>query len=132
MPARTIDDIARPYRRLSGNLAPAAAYTNGAVLWEVIPVRGSARIRARLLCASANGTLDIVTVGPDFDPTQAPATAYASLTGTKHTSGNPTQVAVTAGTEATITHDCYGENFVLLVFTGGGTGTITRVDVSQL
>lgn len=132
MPARAPDDIARPSRRLTGQLAAGAATSNGGVLWEAIAVRGSARVRARILTATNGGTIDLVFVGPNFDP-GTPTAAYASIVGTKYTTGNPTQVAVTAGTEATIVADCYGEGYLLVVFTGSvGAGVITFCDVSQL
>lgn len=131
MPIRQPDDIPRPQRRLTGALATGAATSNGGILYEVVPVRGSARFRCRIKTAGNGGTLDLVFVGPDFDTAQT--VAYGSLAGTLYTTGNPAQVAVTAGTEATITTDCYGEGFLLVKFTGsGGAGTITFCDVSQV
>jgi hypothetical protein len=58
--------------------------------------------------------------------------AYSALGGTLYTSGNPSQLALTAGTEAKTDIDCYGEGYVLLKLTGSGTGTVTYIDVSQL
>lgn len=133
MAPRSPDDIARPSRRLTANLAVGTATSNGGILWEVVPVRGASRFRARIKTASNGGTLDVFPVGPDFDPAQLPATAYASLTGTIYTTGVATQAAVTAGTEATCTLDLYGESYVLVKFTGTvGAGTVTYCDVSQV
>ena len=99
--ARVPPDQSRPSYRLKGQLAAGAATSNGGILYELIPVRGSARVRVRIKTASNGGTLDLFFVGPDFNQQQAEdGVAYGSLTGTIYTTGNPTQVAVTAGTEA--------------------------------
>lgn len=120
----------RPSKRLAGNLAAAAAFVNTNILYEIVPVFGAAGVNARIKTAGAGGTIDIVFVGPDFDQNQAAATAYAALTGTKYTTGNPTQVAVVAGTEALIQSDCIGDGYAIIKFTATGTGTITYCDVS--
>jgi hypothetical protein len=133
MAVRTPDIISRPIYRCTKNLAAAAVTANGGVLWEVVPVRGALRVRVRIKVSGNGGTIDLVFVGPNFDTEQSASTAYASLTGTLYTSGNPTQVAVTAGTETKIDVDCYGENFLLIKYTGAvGAGAITYCDVCQL
>lgn len=119
-----------PIRRLAGTLAPATAFVNNAVKYAVVPLLGALSVTARIKTASAGGTLDVFFVGPDFDPEQT--AAYASLVGTIYATGAPTQVAVSAGTEALITIACTGECYAIIKFTGGGTGTITFCDVSAL
>lgn len=132
--ARSPDDISRPARRLTGALAAGTATSNGGVLYEVIPVRGSARVRVRIKTATNGGTLDVFFVGPDFNQQQSvDGVAYASLVGTIYTTGNGTQASVTAGTEAKVDVDCYGESYAIVKFTGSvGAGVITFVDVSQV
>lgn len=141
MPARAPDDISRPHLQFvaPSALAPGTATSNGGVLYDIIPVRGAARVRVRIKTATNGGTLDLVFLGPQFDTAQSratgavAATAYGSLVGTQYTTGNPTQVAVAAGTEAKIDADCYGESYVLVKFTGTvGAGTITYCDTSQV
>lgn len=131
MPARQPDDISRAAYRLVRGLAVATAFVNTTVLWEVIPIRGAARVKVRFK-ATNTGTLDLFFLGPGFDQDQASATAYASLLGTIYTTGNPTQVAIVANTEAQIFSDCYGEGFAIVKFTGTATGAITYADVSQV
>lgn len=111
-------------------LAPTTAFANTGIKYAIVPVFGAASVTVRIKTASAGGTIDLFFVGPDFAPDQT--AAYASLVGTIYTTGNATQVAVSAGTEALITIACAGENYVLVKFTGGGTGTITYCDVCQL
>ncbi len=93
---------------------------------------GAARLRIRIKTVTQGGTLDAFFVGPDFRVEQLPATAYASLVGTVYATGGGDQATVTAGTEANMDVDVWGEGYVLLKFTGGGTGTIGFVDVSQV
>lgn len=119
------------YRSLG--LAAGKATANGQVNYEVIPVSGCSTVSVRLKTATNGGTLDLFGVGPDFNPDQGIAdnTAYASLTGTIYTTGNPSQVAITAGTEAIITYTCKGESYLVIKFSGTvGAGTITYCDVS--
>src|SRR4051812_13553228 len=97
----------RPPRRLKKNLAAGVATSNGGILWELVPVFGSARVKVRIKTASNGGTIELIPVGPDFDPDQASATAFASLTGTPYTTGGPASVAVVAGTESQIFMDLY-------------------------
>jgi hypothetical protein len=132
--ARVPPDLSRPHVRLVGQLKAGAATSNGGILYELVPVRGAARLRVRIKTATNGGTLDVFFVGPDFNQQQSgDGVAYASLAGTIYTTGNGTQAAVTAGTEAKIDVDCYGESYALLKFTGTtGAGTITYVDVAQV
>lgn len=113
------------------NFTPGKTFANNGVLWAVIPVFGAATLTVRLKAATAGGTLDVFALGPDFDITQPQSTAYASLEGTIYTTGNPTQVAIVAGTENIITLNTLGEGFAIIKFTGGGSGTITYCDVMQ-
>lgn len=121
----------RLLRRLAGALAPGTATSVGGILYEVVPCYGAAKMRVRIKTAANGGTLDTVFVGPDFDFTQT--VAFASLVGTLYTTGNPAQVAVSAGTEAMIDATCVGEGYLIVKFTGTvGAGTITYVDVCGL
>ena len=115
-------------------LGVGVATANGQVNYEVIPIFGAATVTARLKVSGNGGTLDMFSVGPDFNPEQGAVdnTAYGSLVGTIHTSGNPSQVAVTAGTEAIITWTGKGEGYLIIKYTGAvGAGAITYCDVSQ-
>lgn len=134
MPPRSPDRIPRPLRRLTGQLAAGSATSNGGIQYECIPVAGALRMRVTILTATNGGTLDVIRMGPDFSPDQLSPTppAYAAIVGTKYTTGNGT-AAVTAGTEAKIDLDLYGESYVLVKFTGSvGAGTISYCDVGQL
>lgn len=117
---------------MTGGLAVAAAFVNTNVLYEVIPVRGAAKVRVRFK-ATNTGALDLIFVGPDFNQQQAvDGVAFASLTGTSYTTGNPTQVAIVANTEAKIDSDCYGEGYVIIKFSATATGAVTFCDASQI
>lgn len=127
----------RPWRRLlktgtNYGLGPTAGFTNGSVRYEVVPVFGNAVLTVRAKTASQGGTLDIVLLGPDFDMEQIAGgdVALGSLVGTLYSTGAPTQVVVTAGTEAMIQATCRGEGYALIKFTGTGTGTISYCDVA--
>jgi len=116
-------------------LAPATVTASTQVNYEIVPLYGAASVTARLKTATNGGTLDMFAVGPDFNPEQGAVDniTFASLVGTIYTTGNPTQVAVTAGTEAVITYVGKGEGWLLIKFTGTvGAGTITYCDVSFL
>lgn len=126
----------RPWRRLmqagtNRGLGPALATANGGVRYEVVAVYGQAVLSVRIKTAANGGTIDIVFVGPDFEPDQGDL-AFASLVGTKYTTGNPTQVAVAAGTEAIIQAVCIGDGYAIIKFTGTvGAGTISYCDVAS-
>lgn len=131
------DAVYRGVSRCKNGLAAGTATSNGGIIYEVVPVFGSARLRVRIKVATNGGTLDVIPIGPDFDMTSpgavSGATAFASLTGTQYTTGGSTGNAVTAGTELKVDLDLYGEAYVLLKYTGStGAGSITYVDVSQL
>lgn len=128
-PGRT--GVNRAARRLNGALKPGTATSNGGILYEVIPILGATRVTVRIKTATNGGNIDLIFAAPNFDPEQT--LAFASLAGTLYTTGNPTQVPVTAGTEARIQATCEGESFLIVKFTGSvGAGTITYVDVSQV
>lgn len=110
----------RPARRLTGNLAVGAATANTVAISEDVPIAGAAKVKARIKVTNT-GTLDM-TFG--FYNPAGVFTAY--------TTGNPTQVAVSANTEAQISSDTYGEDYVRVTFTGTATGAITYCDVSQV
>lgn len=134
---RTPSSKPKPQRRLGGLLAPGATVLNG-VYYVVVPCYGLQKLVARIKVSGNNGTIDIVFVGPDFQQDQAlgaaaAAAGYNAAIGTKYTSGNPTQVAVTAGTEAIITATCNGEHYALIKYTQlVGVGAIVYCDVAGL
>lgn len=134
MPQRFPAANYKPNRRCKGLLRVGAPFTNTAILYEILPIAGASAWRARIKTATAGGTLDAFYIGPDveIEAAIANATAYASIGGTIYTSGNPSQVAVTAATETKIEDSPKGEGYVLLKFTGGGTGTISFVDLVTL
>lgn len=116
-------------------LAPATVTANGQVQYEIVPLYGAATVTARIKVSGNGGTLDAFAVGPDFNPEQGSKDniTFASLVGTIYTTGNPTQVAVTAGTEAIITYTGKGEGWLLIKYTGAtGAGAVTYCDVSTL
>lgn len=122
----------RPPRRLQNALGAGAVTASGGILYEVVPIFGAQSLTVRIKTATNGGTIDIVLVGPDFPPKQSVA-AFSALIGTKYTTGNPTQVAVTAGTEAVITTPVNGESYAIVKFTGTvGAGAISYCDVDGL
>lgn len=124
----------KPLVRCAAALAPGATYDNTDILYEVHAVAGCARVVARILTDTADGTIELLFAGPDLDLDKlaASAIAFASIPGTIYTTGNPAGVAVVAGTESRIAADCYGEGYVIVKFTGGGTGTITYCDIGRI
>ena len=134
---RTPDAVYRGPSRCKNGLAAGTATSNGGVIYEIVPIFGSSRVRVRIKVATNGGSLDVIPVGPDFDVTSngavAGSTAFASLVGTQYTTGGSTSNAVTAGTELKVDLDIYGESYLLLKYTGStGAGSITYVDVCQL
>lgn len=120
--------IPRPAIRLKGvspGLGVGVAFENTNVRSEVVATHGSARIRARIKTAAAGGTIQLIPLGPDYNP-------ETGTGGTEYTSGVSASTAVVAATEMNVDLDLYGENFVLVKFVGSGTGTITYCDVSQV
>lgn len=74
----------RPWRRLAqlgGNcgLGAGLATANGGIRYEVVPVFGQSVLSTRIKTATNGGTLDVVFVGPDFDPSGTTAFANATL-----------------------------------------------------
>src|SRR5581483_11444345 len=113
--------------------AAGAATANGQVNYEIIPVSGALSLRVRIKVATNGGTLDVFFLGPDFDLTQEQqGVAYGSLVGTIYATGNPTQVPITAGTEAKADVTLNGEEYAIIKYTGAtGAGSITFCDVCQ-
>lgn len=120
--------------KTNGTLAAGTSFANTNVRYEIHNVSGCSSVSARIKTATAGGTLDLFFVGPDVDIDSIIAndTAYASIGGTIYTTGNATQGTVTAGTECLVTATCHGEDFVIVKFTGGGSGTITYCDVARV
>lgn len=113
--------IPRPAIRLNGaspGLAVGVAFGNTDVRSELVATAGSARIRVRILTASAGGTIQIIPMATDGT--------------TEHTTGASAATAVVAGTEMNVDLDLYGENLCKIEFVGGGTGTITYVEIAQV
>jgi len=115
---------------LAGTVAASSTYS------QVVACAGSARLRVRIKTATATGTLNVKPIAPlaaspkdesavaadgTIDP--AKVTAYTTGTGT---------VSVSAGVEANVDLDLYGENHVLVEFVCTLDGTITYCDVSQV
>lgn len=120
------------HRPFTGALAAGASLASGTSVSEVVCVAGCARIKVRLQ-ASLGGTLSLAfvrpigsdgTIGGDGEIDVSKLTAY--------TSGNPTDVTVTADTEAEIHADIYGESYALVTYTYTATSgkSITFCDVS--
>lgn len=124
---------ARAPMRCKRSLAAGVNVGIGAVVYEIIPVFGAFRTRIRAK-AAVGMTLDIIAVGPDFEPDQEQrGIAFASLKGTLYTTANPTQLALAAGVEGNKDLDLYGEGYLILKVTGGaGAGILNYVDVLQL
>jgi hypothetical protein len=139
MPQRLPTPSWKPNHRLNGQgsnygLRAGQTFGNTNVRYEVVSVSGMAKITARIKTATQGGTLDIFFIGPDVDVDALLKndTAYAAIVGTIYTSGNATQGAVVAGTEQLVTVACSGEDYAIIKFTGGGTGTVTYCDVAAL
>lgn len=135
MPQRTATANYKPLIRCKGQLAPGTVTSNGGILYEIHQIGNCLRYRARIKTAGNGGTLDAFFIGPDVDIDQLikNLTAFGSIPGTIYATGGPAQVPVTAGTEAQIFADCYGEGYILLKFTGTvGPGTIAFCDVARL
>lgn len=140
-PALPVPAIITPpsHRRLSGALAPGVAIANATSISEVIALGPNVRfLTIRATTATAGGTLAFDFVAPaattdsggfhltngSIDPSKV--TKYAdSLT--------PSSATITAGTTpAVIQATCNGESYGVVTITGGGTGTVSFVDVSAL
>lgn len=124
MQGQSIGSYRRPYRRLSGALKVGAACTNGTRIVEIVALGSSAfaAVRMKATCA---GTLSFHFLGPD---TNAETGAFP----TECATGNPTDVAVGANTEAIIQPAPNGEEYGLVIFTPSGSGVITYVDYASI
>jgi len=110
---------ARVHRAVSGGtLKAGATYVNTDVLEVILPIAGALSVRLRGLFATAGGTLSFAYLRPDG------TTAY--------TTNNPSNVTVTAGTEAVATIQPNGEGWLRVRFTATGTGAVTYFDVMQV
>lgn len=119
--------------RCKRSLGATAVVGIGAVLYEIVPVFGSFRTRVRAKVTAAM-SLDIIAVGPDFDPDQElRGVAFGALQGTQYTTANPVQLALAANVEGNKDLDLYGEGYLIIKITGGaGAGAISFVDIVQL
>lgn len=113
----------------SSQLAAGAALANATAVYHVVQIHGSAKVAVRLK-ASVAGALDLEPIrhwewNAESDPDGSTASAY--------TTGLPTQVAVSANTEALIEYTCKGEAMVRIKFVpSAGPGTVTYCDISQV
>ena len=102
----------------AGTLYAGATVANGVTYQRRINIGGASSARVRLT-VSANGTLKFSFMDP--------------LGVTAYTTGNPSNVAVTAGTQAVIdTNSIYGEGWALVEFVSSGSGTVSLFDVFAL
>lgn len=123
------------HRVLKGALAPGSALASATVIGEVIPIANVRYLTIRVLTATAGGTLNFDFVRPvATEPVMLSTdTGVNPAQVTKYTSpASPTAVAVTAGTQASLQVTCNGEKYGYVSITGGGTGTVSWVDVSAL
>lgn len=127
------------HRRLSGALAPGAAFTNTANVQEVIALGPNVRfLTIRAATATAGGTLkfDFVAAvattdsyhlsGGAIDPTKV--TPYADAL----TTAIGTATITAGATPAVLQATCNGESYGLVTITGGGTGVVSYVDIAAL
>lgn len=139
MPTISPDFINRVPRRLNGALKPGTV-AGDSTTFEVVNVAGATAIAVRFKSTGA-GTLKGHWVGPDTDFTRtASSGASVPTVFTEYTSGNPTDVTVTGGTEALLAippitaqypiHS--GESFLKIIFvdTSGSTNTIDYCDLA--
>lgn len=128
----------RPWRRLSrsgshNGLGVGVATAAAGVRYEVVEVAGAGTLNVRIKMSGNGGTIDLIPLGPDFDPAQRTKNiVFASLVGTQYTTNTPSQVAIAAGVESLIQATCLGEGLFLVKVTGlVGAGAITYCDISQ-
>ena len=112
------------------------AVTNGTTYRELVPCAASSRLRVRLLTVTATGTLNVKLVAPiAASITDESATAASGFVDPAKVTAYPTgsgSVSVSAGTEAKVDVDLYGENYALIEFVCSLNGIITYCDVSQV
>lgn len=124
---------------LGGSNTPfgaTGAVTGSTTYSQVVATAGSARIRVRILTATATGTLNVIPIAPMGATSTDEATYNANgkidtSKITPYATGTGT-VSVSAGTEANVDLDLYGENHCLVQFVCTLSGTIAFVDVSQV
>lgn len=129
-------DICQPGQfRLNGALAAGTAIANSTDYQEVVNVRGAARVRVYAKTATAGGTLKASAIESvstdDENPELSPGEIDPSKV-TAITAGAPADVTLTAGTANYIDMTLNGENWLLVTITGGGTGTISWVEVCRI
>lgn len=121
--------------RLKGALAAGAAIANATDVQEVVNVRGAARVRVYAKTATAGGTLKLSAIESvttdDEDPYLSPGEIDPAKV-TAITDGAPDDVTLTAATTGHIDFTCNGESWLLVTITGGGTGTISMVELARL
>ena len=122
------------HRPFTGALAAGASLASGTSVSEVVCVAGCARVRVHLK-ASLGGTLSLAFVRPIASDGAIDGNGNVDASKvTAYTSGNPTDVTVTADTGAEIHADIYGESYALVTYTYTATASksITYADVSAV
>ena len=122
------------HRVLKGALAPGSATANATTIGEVIPIANCRYVTIRVKTATAGGTLNFDYVRPvATEPVNNTDGSINPAQIVKYVSpASPTAVTVTAGTETSMQITTNGEKYAYISFTGGGTGTISYVDVCAL
>lgn len=122
----------RTPRILTGALAPGTVIAGSATAYEIVDVGGAAVVAVRAKMAGA-GTLKAEWCRPNQDfETAAMGGAVTVPTPLVYTSGNPTNVTVTGGTEAIILPTHSGESWlkITLIDTSGSPNAISYCDVA--
>ena len=129
---KTPNFINRPTFRLNGALEVGAVVAGSATVSDVVDVGGAAAIAVRIKTSGA-GTLACKWVGPDCQWNTDSKGRDVATPVTVYSTGNPTNVSVTGGTEAVIFPTHSGEGVLQVIFTDTSTSnnTISYCDVSQ-
>ena len=110
--------------------------TTGTSKSVAVACLGSARIRAHIKTATVGGTLSLhFARHVGTDATVVGASGGIDVTKlTQYGAGNPSDVTVTAGSEAVIDSDCHGEAYavITLTYTAGAGGAVSLLDVCQV
>ena len=125
----------RPHYRLQGALAAGAAIANATDVSEIVPIAGMSRVAIHAKTATAGGTLKAYFVAPVAADSTSLTLANGQLDPAKVTAYDDTaasNVTLTAGTSNTMTVTCNGERYLKVTITGGGTGTVTFVDIAGI
>lgn len=126
----------KPLLRCTGLLKVGKTFQIADVLYNVHAVAGCARVITRLKTVTGGGNLELLFCGPDFDGDRvaalAPAYSTIATYGTVYTTGNPTVVAVVAGTEQAIVSEVYGEGLCIIKFTANVAGSIAYCDIGRI